>query len=85
MFDLIYYFDILLLHTGQHIKEFTEFLTKHPDTFKVVDDHVILVGVEEHEFAPAAERLHLPQASIDTQATQQLLDFFAQCIELKGR
>ncbi|CAD7077261.1 unnamed protein product [Hermetia illucens] len=70
--------------SGQHIKEFTEFLTKHPDTFKVVDDHVILVGVEEHEFAPAAERLHLPQASIDTQATQQLLDFFAQCIELKG-
>lgn len=33
---------------------------------------------------PASERLHLPQPSIDTKATQQLLDYFAQCIETKG-
>uniref|UniRef100_A0A0K8TLD3 Putative exonuclease n=1 Tax=Tabanus bromius TaxID=304241 RepID=A0A0K8TLD3_TABBR len=70
--------------SGQHIKEFTDFLSKHPDTFNVIDDHVILVGCENMEDLPQSERLHLPQASIDTKATQQLLDFFAQCIEIKG-
>lgn len=33
---------------------------------------------------PLSERLHLPQPSIDTKATQQLLDYFAQYIEVKG-
>ncbi|XP_037820577.1 uncharacterized protein LOC119609745 [Lucilia sericata] len=70
--------------SGQHIKEFTEFLSKHTDTFTVVDDHVTLVGCEDMEELPARERLHLPQTNIDTRGTQQMLDFFAQCIELKG-
>uniref|UniRef100_A0A034WED4 Exonuclease 3'-5' domain-containing protein 1 n=1 Tax=Bactrocera dorsalis TaxID=27457 RepID=A0A034WED4_BACDO len=70
--------------SGQHIKEFTEFLQKHTDTFKVVDDHVMLVGCEDMTDLPAQERLHLPQSNIDTKATQQMLDFFAQCIETKG-
>lgn len=31
--------------SGQHIREFTEFLLKHPDTFHVVDgENVVLVG-----------------------------------------
>lgn len=33
---------------------------------------------------PLSERLHLPQPSIDTAATQQMLDFFAQTIESNG-
>lgn len=70
--------------SGQHFKEFTEFLAKHTDYFTVVDDHVILVDSGDLQNVPASERLHLPQASIDTKATQQLLDFFAQCIESKG-
>ncbi|KAM7345279.1 egl_like_exo domain-containing protein isoform 1-T2 [Cochliomyia hominivorax] len=70
--------------SGQHIKEFTEFLSKHTDTFKVIDDHVVLVGCEDMAELPARERLHLPQTNIDTRGTQQMLDFFAQCIELKG-
>uniref|UniRef100_T1P7J1 Exonuclease n=1 Tax=Musca domestica TaxID=7370 RepID=T1P7J1_MUSDO len=70
--------------SGQHIKEFTEFLLKHPDTFHVVDDHVVLVGCEDMTDLPARDRLHLPQTNIDTRATQQMLDFFAQCIEMKG-
>lgn len=71
--------------SGQHIREFTEFLLKHPDTFHVVDgENVILVGCENEEDVPASERLHLPNSSIDTQATQQLLDYFAQVIEVKG-
>lgn len=71
--------------SGQHIREFTEFLLKHPDTFHVVDgENVVLVGCENEEDVPASERLHLPNSSIDTQATQQLLDSFAQVIEIKG-
>lgn len=70
--------------SGQHIKEFSDFLSKHPDTFKVVDECVVLVGAENMQDVPLSERLHLPQPHIDTKATQQLLDFFAACIELKG-
>ncbi|XP_033253475.1 uncharacterized protein LOC117192819 [Drosophila miranda] len=70
--------------SGQHIKEFTDFLTKHTDTFKVIDDFVMLVGCENMTDLPARDRLHLPQSNIDTRGTQQMLDFFAQCIEIKG-
>uniref|UniRef100_A0A182K9Q5 3'-5' exonuclease domain-containing protein n=1 Tax=Anopheles christyi TaxID=43041 RepID=A0A182K9Q5_9DIPT len=71
--------------SGQHIREFTEFLLKHPDTFQVIDnENVVLVGCEDEEEVPASERLHLPNSTIDTQATQQLLDSFAQVIEIKG-
>ncbi|XP_017472530.1 PREDICTED: uncharacterized protein LOC108363624 [Rhagoletis zephyria] len=70
--------------SGQHIKEFTEFLQKHTDTFKVIDDHVMLVGCDDMTDLPAQDRLHLPQSNIDTKATQQMVDFFAQCIETKG-
>ncbi|XP_060660849.1 uncharacterized protein LOC132794418 [Drosophila nasuta] len=70
--------------SGQHIKEFTDFLMKHTDTFKVVDDYVMLVGSENMTDLPARDRLHLPQSNIDTRGTQQMLDFFAQCIEMKG-
>nr|XP_016929944.1 uncharacterized protein LOC108009794 [Drosophila suzukii] len=70
--------------SGQHIKEFTDFLMKHTDTFKVTDDFVMLVGCENMTDLPARDRLHLPQSNIDTRGTQQMLDFFAQCIEVKG-
>ncbi|KAH8297121.1 hypothetical protein KR044_005173 [Drosophila immigrans] len=70
--------------SGQHIKEFTDFLMKHTDVFKVVDDYVMLVGCENMTDLPARDRLHLPQSNIDTRGTQQMLDFFAQCIEMKG-
>lgn len=45
---------------------------------------MVLVGGENMQDVPLSERLHLPQPSIDTKATQQLLDYFAQCIEIKG-
>lgn len=70
--------------SGQHISQFTEFLAKHTDYFQVTDDYVVLVRCEGDEDVPQSERLHLPQPSIDTAAIQQLLDFLAQCIEIKG-
>ncbi|KAL7050416.1 hypothetical protein ACKWTF_004072 [Chironomus riparius] len=70
--------------SGQHIKEFTDFLAKHPDIFHLTEDHVVLINYDSATFIPATEKLHLPQANIDVKNTQQILDFFAQCIELKG-
>lgn len=58
---------------------------KHPDTFKVIDDCVILAHAENLVDVPLSERLHLPQPHIDTAATQQLLDFFVTCLETKGK
>lgn len=81
MWKLTYYFIEI---AGQHIKEFTEFLSKHTDTFQIIDECVLLVGCDDLQDLPPSERLHLPQPSIDTVATQQLLDFFASCLESKG-
>lgn len=83
MFDQIRFFSVQ--SAGQHIKEFTDFLSKHTDTFQVIDECVILVGCEDMQDVPLSERLHLPQPTIDTKATQQLLDFFVLCIEAKGK
>lgn len=44
----------------------------------------MLVGCDDLQELPPSERLHLPQPTIDTVATQQMLDFFASCIETKG-
>lgn len=73
-----------MIFLGQHIKEFTDFLSKHTDTFKVIDECVVLVDYENMQDVPLSERLHLPQPTIDTAATQNMLDFFAECIEIKG-
>lgn len=70
--------------SGQHIKEFTDFLQRHPETFNVIDDNVILLGVDSDQDVPQSERLHLPPASIDTKATQELLDYIADTIQSQG-
>lgn len=70
--------------SGQHIKEFTDFLAKYPDYFRVTEDHVVLVNYDAATEVPQTEKLHLPQPSIDVKFTQEILDFFAQCIEIKG-
>lgn len=72
--------------SGQRMKEFRDFLMKHTDTFKVVEDNVILVSDKQDEYKlNDNETFHnLPAANIDAGITQQLLDYFAQCIEAKG-
>ncbi|XP_077298358.1 egl_like_exo domain-containing protein [Arctopsyche grandis] len=72
--------------SGQRMKEFRDFLMKHTDTFDVVEDNVILVSDKQDEYKlNDTETFHnLPAANIDAGITQQLLDYFAQCIEAKG-
>lgn len=73
--------------SGQRIKEFKDFLLKHPDTFQIIDDNVVLVS-DNHRRDNAHgnnEHFHnLPVANINTDTAQQLLDYVAQCIEAKG-
>ncbi|CAF4885825.1 unnamed protein product [Pieris macdunnoughi] len=73
--------------SGQRIKEFKEFLMKHPDIFQIIDDNVVLVS-DNHRRENAHsnnEQFHnLPVANINTDTAQQLLDYVAQCIEAKG-
>uniref|UniRef100_A0A336LUJ2 CSON004888 protein n=2 Tax=Culicoides sonorensis TaxID=179676 RepID=A0A336LUJ2_CULSO len=44
----------------------------------------MLIGVENCQDVPQSERLHLPPASIDTKATQELLDYIAETIDCQG-
>ena len=72
--------------SGQHFHEFREFLLKHPDTFTVDDEKETVVltnytAVRSH----CPQELHFqPVVKIDPETTQTLLDFLAQCIEVKG-
>lgn len=44
-----------------------------------------LVGCEDLvDTVPITERVYMQTITIDTRATQEILDFFAQCIEIKG-
>lgn len=71
--------------SGQHIKEFTDFLSKHPDYFRLVDEHVILVNYDAATEIPQSEKLHLPQVTINVKETQDIFDFFEHCIMIKGK
>lgn len=70
--------------SGQHIKEFTDFLSKHPDTFRVTDDNIVLVNFEAAKNNSQSEYLHLPQPKIDIKFTQEILDSLAHYIEDSG-
>ncbi|XP_060532934.1 egalitarian protein homolog [Cylas formicarius] len=72
--------------SGQHFHEFREFLFKHPDTFLVDDEKetVVLANYDDvRSHCPPELHFH-PDVQIDPQDTQTLLDFLAQCIEVKG-
>ncbi|XP_072381573.1 uncharacterized protein egl [Diabrotica undecimpunctata] len=72
--------------SGQHFHEFREFLSKHPETFMVDDEKesVILANFESVKSHCPPELHFQPDVKIDPQETQALLDFLAQCIEVKG-
>lgn len=68
--------------SGQHIKEFKDFLLKFPDTFMIIEENVVLKKFDENNIPEFHNSL--PLVTIDPVVTQKLLDFFAQCIEIKG-
>ncbi|XP_073974827.1 egl_like_exo domain-containing protein [Rhodnius prolixus] len=67
--------------SGQHIREFKDFLCRYPDDFIVTEDTVMLKEYEGREPQPFHE---LEVIKVDSAATSRLLNFFKQCIEMKG-
>ncbi|XP_070150749.1 egalitarian protein homolog [Polyergus mexicanus] len=68
--------------SGQHYKEFRDFLLKYPDAFVISEDNVILKQYEGMKPEPFHELE--PDIPIDPDVTAKLLDFFCICIERKG-
>lgn len=68
--------------SGQHYKEFRDFLMRYPDAFVVTEDNVILKQYEGMKPEPFLELE--PDIPIDPNVTAKLLDFFCVCIEQKG-
>ncbi|CAH1112027.1 unnamed protein product [Psylliodes chrysocephalus] len=72
--------------SGQHFHEFRDFLAKHIDNFTVDDEKetVILSNFESVKSHCPPELHFQHDVKIDPQETQALMDFLAQCIEVKG-
>ncbi|XP_031840590.1 egl_like_exo domain-containing protein [Nomia melanderi] len=68
--------------SGQHYKEFRDFLSKYPDAFVVTEDNVMLKQYEGMKAEPAMKIE--PDIPIDPDVTAKLLDFLCECIEQKG-
>ena len=67
--------------SGQHVREFRDFLCRYPDAFVVRDETVILKEFEDNEPQPFHE---IEEVKIDPQLTSRLFNFFTDCIEKKG-
>ncbi|KAK5638366.1 hypothetical protein RI129_012661 [Pyrocoelia pectoralis] len=71
--------------SGQHFYEFREFLLKHTDSFIVSDEDETVTLKNYNSIKAHTQELHFnPVINIDPEVTQTLLDFLAQCIEVKG-
>lgn len=72
--------------SGQHIKEFRDFLLKFPDTFVVNDDHVILKSVLENNNGEINQNITkiLEEEPLDSQLTHMLICCFQGSIKMKG-
>lgn len=71
--------------SGQHFHEFREFLLKHTDHFVIDDENETVILKDFSNVKSHSQELHFNlNVNIDPEVTQTLLDFFAQCIEVKG-
>lgn len=67
--------------SGQHVKEFRDFLLRYPESFVVGEETVVLKEWEGREPQPFYE---LEQVHVDPAVTSRLLGFLSQCVEMKG-
>ncbi|XP_011499413.1 PREDICTED: uncharacterized protein LOC105363426 [Ceratosolen solmsi marchali] len=65
--------------SGQHFREFKDFLTKYPDAFVVTDDNVILKQYEGMKAEPFIELE--PDIFIDPELTARILNFLESCVK----
>uniref|UniRef100_A0A8D8ZLK3 Exonuclease 3'-5' domain-containing protein 1 n=1 Tax=Cacopsylla melanoneura TaxID=428564 RepID=A0A8D8ZLK3_9HEMI len=67
--------------SGQHIREFKEFLMRFPENFHITDDNIILTAYAGKERKPFHE---IQEKSIDFESKDKLIDYFQQAILSKG-
>ncbi|KAF6200505.1 hypothetical protein GE061_004948 [Apolygus lucorum] len=67
--------------SGQHIREFRDFLCRYPEAFIVTEETVMLKEYEGREPRPFHE---LEEVQVDSAATNRLVNFFEQCLDMKG-
>jgi exonuclease 3'-5' domain-containing protein 1 len=67
--------------SGQHIREFRDFLCRYPEAFIVSEETVVLKEYEGKTPQPFHE---LEVVKVDSAVTTQLINFFQQCIDMKG-
>ena len=67
--------------SGQHVKEFHDFLARFPDVFIVKEDVVMLTEDEDKERHPYIE---VEQPKVDEELTRDLLEFLQTCISVNG-
>lgn len=67
--------------SGQHIREFKEFLMRFPESFHITDDNIILTAYAGKERKPFQE---ISEKSIDFESKDKLIDYFQQAIISKG-
>ncbi|CAM1306274.1 TMPRSS15 (predicted), partial [Pycnogonum litorale] len=72
--------------SGQHMKEFKDFLLQYPDTFCVRGDNVLLTkNVDKSVVHPAASIISSETDDVfDTELTDQLISYFISTIENRG-
>lgn len=67
--------------SGQHIREFKDFLLRFPETFHITDDNIILTAYAGKERKPFHE---IQEKSIDFESKDKVMDYFQQAIKSKG-
>lgn len=72
--------------SGQHVKEFKDFLLRFPDVFVVKDDYVVLKNVLDNlDSEEKANITKVPEEEpLDPQLTNELLTFFENVIRMRG-
>lgn len=72
--------------SGQHGKEFKDFLLKHPEVFVVKDDYVVLRSVLENLSSDSQLLItKVPEEQpMDPQLTSQLINFFESVLKHRG-
>ncbi|XP_032788156.2 egalitarian protein homolog [Daphnia magna] len=67
--------------TGQHIREFRDFLERHPEVFIMHDESIFLKEYEGMEIKPFKE---LEQPKLDPELTNKFLVYFRMFVERNG-
>ncbi|ODM94483.1 Exonuclease 3'-5' domain-containing protein 1, partial [Orchesella cincta] len=70
--------------SGQHIREFTQFLSKYPTTFIINAQDEVLLKEFEHYYESNEHASLLESKSIDKKRIIEYIEFYANCLSERG-